>query len=128
MSLVLVVGPVSVTAQTGLVGIWRGTSTCIDREHFPACKDEQVFYEARLTHSSPDTVTIRADKLVDGSREFMGELFFTPQADSSWTAGVHTPRVHFFVTIHRAGDRLSGAMTDVVSGRRIREIVLERAR
>jgi hypothetical protein len=58
----------------------------------------------------------------------MGELFFTPQADGSWAAELRTPRVHFVVTLRRAGDRLTGAMTDLPSGRRIRQIVLERAR
>jgi hypothetical protein len=122
---VLVVGPVPAAAQTSLPGTWRGSSTCVDREHFPACKDEQVIYEARLTHTSPDTVTIRADKLVHGTRKFMGELFFTPQADSSWVAEVRTPRAHFLVTLRRAGKQLTGVMTDVPSARRIRDIALE---
>jgi len=116
---------VSAAARTSLPGTWRGTSTCVDPEHFPACKDEQVVYEARLTHSSPDTVAIRADRLVDGARLFMGELFFKPQADSSWVADVRTPRTHFTVTLRRAGKRLTGVMTDVPSARRIREIALE---
>ena len=129
VSLVLVVGPGSAAAQSGtLAGTWQGTSTCVDRVRFPACQDEQVIYEARLTHSSPDTVIIRTDKLVRGTREFMGELSFTPQRDSSWVAEVRTARVHFMVTLRRTGDRLTGAMTDVASGRRIREIALEPAR
>ena len=128
VSLGLVLGATPAAAQTSaLVGTWHGTSTCTDREHFPACKDEQVVYEARLTHSSPDTVAISADKLVDGARESMGDLSFTPQGDSAWVAEVHTPRVHFVVTLRRAGDRLTGPMTDVASGRRIREIALELA-
>lgn len=126
VGLIVMVGPVSAAAQSAsLLGTWRGTSTCIDRERFPACKDEQVIYEARLTHSSPDTVTIRADKLVDGARDFMGDLSFTPQGDSAWVAEVHTPRVHFFVILRRVGDRLTGVMTDVATGGRIREIALE---
>ena len=84
--------------------------------------------QAGLTHSSPDTVTIRADKLIDGAREFMGELSFTPQGDRSWVVEVRTPRAHFLLTLSRAGDRLTGLMTDVASGRRIREIALEPAR
>jgi len=118
----------SAVVAGSLVGTWRGTSTCVDLEHFPACKDEQVIYEARLTHTSPDTVAIRADKLVNGAREFMGELYFIPLADSSWVAEVRTPRTHFTVTLRRAGDRLTGVMTDVGSGRRIREITLSLAR
>jgi hypothetical protein len=129
IGLVLVPGPVSPAVQTAsLVGTWRGTSMCVDREHFPACKDEHVIYEARLTHSSPDTVAIVADKLVDGTRQFMGELFFTPQGDTSWVAEVRTPRAHFRVTLRRAGNRLTGVMTDVPSARRIREMTLELAR
>ena len=121
--------PVPTVARTPeLVGTWRGTSTCVDLEHFPACKDEEVIYEARQTHSSPDTVAIRADKLVDGARAFMGELHFTPQGDSTWVSEVQTPQAHFTVTLRRVGDRLTGVMTDIASGRRTREIALELAR
>jgi hypothetical protein len=128
VSLLLTVGPGPAAAQIAtIVGTWRGTSTCVDKEHFPACQNEQVVYEGRLTHDSPDTVTIRADKILNGAREFMGELLFAPQADSSWTAEVQTPRAHFLVRLRRVGDGLTGVMTDLPSGRRIREIVLERA-
>ena len=127
VSVALLARPVSVAAQAApIVGAWHGTSTCVDREHFPACKDEQVIYDIRLTHSSPDTVAVRADKVVNGAREFMGELFFTPQAGGAWLADVHTPRTHFVVTLRPAGNRMTGTMTDVPSGRRIRDIVLER--
>jgi hypothetical protein len=127
--IMLMAASVSAPAQTAaLVGTWRGTSTCVDQEHFPACSNEHVIYEARLTHSSPDTVTIRADKVVAGTRDFMGELLFTPQSDSSWIADVRTPRFHFTVTLRREGDRLTGAMTDLPSGRRIRDITLDRVK
>jgi len=55
--------------HAGLVGTWRGTSICADREHWPACNDEQVIYEARLKHRAPDTVTVSADKVVNGVRD-----------------------------------------------------------
>jgi hypothetical protein len=54
----------------------------------------------------------------------MGELPFTPKSDSTWVADVHMPRSHFLVTLRRAGDRLTGVMTDGVSGLRIRDIAL----
>jgi hypothetical protein len=127
VSLLLTLGAVSAAAQiAGIAGTWRGTSTCVDKEHFPACRDEQVIYESRLTHRAPDTVTIRADKVVNGAREFMGELSFTPQGDSAWIAEVRTPRSHFLVRLRRVGDGLTGVMTDLSSGRRIRDIVLTR--
>jgi hypothetical protein len=127
VSLLLTVGPGPAAAQIAtIVGTWRGTSTCVDKEHFPACHDEQVIYEGQLTHSAPDTVTIRADKVLNGAREFMGELYFTPQGDGSWTTEVRMPRSHFLVTLRRVGDGLTGVMTDLSSGRRIRDIVLTR--
>ena len=118
---------VTAAAQTGvIVGTWRGTSTCVDREHFPACKDERVIYETRLVHSSPDTVILRADKLVDGSREFMGEYALTPQPDSSWAAPFRTPRVHLLLRLQVRGDHMTGTLTDVPTGHRVRDIALER--
>jgi hypothetical protein len=128
-SLALALGPACVAAQTrSIVGTWRGTSTCVDKEHFPGCNDEQVVYEIRLTHSAPDTVTVRADKIVNGVRQFMGDLSFTPQDDSAWTTDFRTPRVHFLMRLHPVGDRMTGTMTDAASGRRIRDIALERSR
>jgi hypothetical protein len=58
----------------------------------------------------------------------MGELPFTPKSDSTWVADVHMPRSHFLVTLRRAGNRLTGVMTDGVSGRRIRNIALKLVR
>jgi hypothetical protein len=110
------------------VGSWRGTSICVDREHYPACKDEQVIYEARVSHTSPDTVTIRADKVVDGNREFMGEYAFTLQEGGSWTSEAQTSRYHLLLRLQLAGDRLTGTLTDLASGHRVRDIALERAK
>src|SRR4051812_41741362 len=58
---------------SGLVGSWRGTSTCVDRVHFPNCHDEEVIFDVVARDSTGDTVTVRADKIVQGHREFMGE-------------------------------------------------------
>lgn len=129
IGLVLAAGADSTSTQVNsLSGTWHGTSTCVDKVRFPACKDEEVIYEARRTHSAPDTVAVKADKIVKGERLFMGELFFTPQPDSTWLADVHTPRVHFRLSLRRAGDRLIGVMIDVPSARRIRDIALELVR
>jgi hypothetical protein len=127
--LVLMVGSVPARGQTSaIVGSWRGTSICVDREHYPACKDEQVIYEARVSHTSPDTVTIRADKVVDGNREFMGEYAFTLQEGGSWTSEAQTSRYHLLLRLQLAGDRLTGTLTDLASGHRVRDIALERAK
>jgi hypothetical protein len=54
-------------------GVWRGTSTCTDRVAAPACHDEVVVYEFTAGAKS-GTVHWKADKVVDGHREPMGEL------------------------------------------------------
>jgi hypothetical protein len=127
--LMLVAGSVPARGQTpAIVGTWRGTSICADREHYPACNDEQVIYEARVSPTSPDTVIIRADKLVGGNRESMGEYAFTLQEDGSWTSEVRTPGLHLLIRLHLAGERLTGTLTDLASGYRVRDIAAARSR
>lgn len=122
------IGSVPAAGQTrGIVGSWRGISICIDRERYPACKDEQVVYEARVSHTSPDTVTIRADKIVGGSREFMGEYACTLRKDGTRVSEVRTLRYHLLLVLQVTGDRLTGTLADLDSGIRVREIALERA-
>jgi len=123
-----VIGSVPASGQSrGIAGSWSGTSICVDREHYPACRDEQVVYEARLSHASPDTVTISADKIVNGNREPMGEYACIPLGDGSWVSEVRTPRYHIRLVLRMAGDRLTGTLTDLDSGRRVRDIALKRA-
>ena len=127
-SLFLVAGPTAATARSGaIVGSWRGTSTCVDRDHYPACKDEQVIFDVRPRDNAPDTVTIRADKLVNGAREFMSEDDFTRQTDSSWTVEIRAPRFHGRLTLQIAGNRMTGTLMDLDSERRVRAMALERA-
>lgn len=125
----LVLQTTTTAAQGGeIVGKWRGTSTCVDTEHFPACRDEVVIYEARPRGGSADSVTVAADKVVNGVREPMGAFDFAKQVDGSWTADFQNARVHVRIVLQLTGDHLSGAMSDVPSGRRVREIELNRSR
>ena len=125
----LVVGAAGAQTQGAIiVGTWRGTSTCVDREHYPACTDEQVIYDVRPHRDSPDTVALRADKVVNGVREFMSENDFVRQADGAWTTDIRTPRVTLRVTLRITGKRMTGTVTDLSSDRRIRDMALTRAR
>jgi hypothetical protein len=112
--------------QPDILGSWRGTSLCVDKANFPACKDEQVIYDARPKGTARDTVTIRADKVVNGVREFMGEFDFGLAADSSWVAEFQNPRVRIKIILRVRGAQMNGALTDEPSGRRVRAIALER--
>ena len=114
------------TQQADIIGSWRGTSLCADKEHFPACKDEQVIYDARAKGTSRDTVTLRADKIVNGAREFMAEFDFHCVADSSWVADFQNGRVSIQITLRVRGTHIVGTLTDVPTGRRVRDIALDR--
>ena len=125
--LILTPGSAATTAQdVGIIGSWRGTSRCVDTEHFPACKDEQVIYDVQRKGSARDTVTLRADKVVNGVREFMGEFDFSRMPDSSWVAQYQNPRVHIQIVLRVRGAHLTGAVKDEPTGRRVRELALER--
>lgn len=118
--------PATGTRGSGLAGTWHGTSTCVDTRHFPACRNEIVIYTARPREPGGDALVIAADKLVHGVRQPMGELDYTRQPDGSWMADFRNARVHVRIVLHVANDHVTGTMSDVPSGRRVREIVLDR--
>lgn len=111
---------------SGLVGSWRGTSTCVDREHFPNCHDEEVIFDAVARGSTGDTVTVRADKIVQGHREFMGESNYVRGSDGLWVAEFRNERVHLRLTLRVSGSQLIGRIIDVPSGRTVRNQTLRR--
>lgn len=94
--------------KSTIVGSWHGTSTCVDKVKFPACNDEEVIYD--VTAVGEDTVTVRADKVVNGQREFMGEFQFGQGPDGSWIAEAETPRYHLRFVITVEGDVMTGRL------------------
>ena len=95
-----------------IVGTWRGSSVCVDRQAAPACTDEQVIYEIGASPGQPNMVTVSADKVVDGKRVSMGVLDFTHDAKSgSWTTELETPRMHALWRLTVSGTTLTGTMT-----------------
>jgi hypothetical protein len=69
-----------------LFGTWRGTSTCTDRVAAPACNDEVVIYEF-TAGSKPGSVLWKADKVINGQREPMGEFELVyDAAERCWSA------------------------------------------
>jgi hypothetical protein len=106
--------------QSSIVGSWHGTSTCVDKVKFPACHDEEVIYD--VTAVATDTVRLRADKVVNGKREFMNESQFVRAADGSWVAELETPRYHLRLILQVDGDDMKGRLMmlpDQVLGRRM---------
>lgn len=113
---------------SGLVGSWHGTSACVDRVHFPNCHDEEVIFDAVARDSAGDTVTVRADKIVQGHREFMGESNYVRGSDGLWVAEFRNERVHLRLTLRLSGSKLIGHIIDVPTGRTVRDQALTRVR
>ena len=128
---VLVVACVLGEASAGpfeeIVGTWRGTSACVDRQAAPACTDEEVIYEIVVSPGRPDSVTVAADKVVDGKRVPMGSFDFTLEATSrSWTSELETPRMHALWRLSVSGTTLSGTLTLLPSKAVVRRVDLRK--
>ena len=110
-----------------IVGTWRGTSACVDREAAPACTDEEVIYDIVATPGQRDSVTVTADKVVDGKRVPMGPLVFTHETTSrSWISELETPRVHALWRLSVRGMTLSGTLTLLPSKAVVRKVDLRK--
>lgn len=93
---------------TELVGTWRGASACTDRVAAPACRDEVVVYEFTVGPKS-GTVHWKADKVVDGKRQPMGEMDLDyDRDDKCWKAEFISPRVHSVWCLVVDGGHLTG--------------------
>jgi hypothetical protein len=107
-----------------LVGDWSGESVCVNREKFPACKDEQVVYHVAPAEGKADTVTITADKIVNGKPETMGVIDFVYDARKQTLTGeFKNGRVHISLELAVKGDTLEGgfySLPDRTQARRVR--------
>ena len=91
-----------------LTGTWRGTSTCTDKVAAPACRDEVVVYDF-LAGDKPGIVQWKADKIVNGKREPMGEIELAyDTAEACWIADLETPRGRFVWCLAVDGAHLAG--------------------
>ena len=99
------------SAMSRMIGTWRGTSTCVNREAAPACNDEQVVYEIAAAPGKENAVSVKADKIVEGKRVPMGELEFTRDAtDGQWFTEFQSARVHARWMLSPHGNTMTGTM------------------
>lgn len=109
-----------------LIGTWRGTSTCSDRTAAPACRDEVVVYDFTIG-AKPGTVHWKADKIVNGQRETMGEMDLAyDTADACWAAEFSSPRVRIVWCLVVEGAHLTGTGRHVPGNETVRKIDLKK--
>jgi hypothetical protein len=116
----------SASAVERIGGTWRGSSTCTDRVAAPACNDEQVVYEIVAVSGKPNTVALKADKVIDGKRVPMGVLDFTVDKDGLWTSEFETPRVHAIWRLVPGATTMTGSLTLLPSKAVVRRVELKR--
>ena len=111
----------------GILGTWRGTSTCVDRQRHPACKDEVVIYGFRRKAGEEGVVTQKADKIVEGQVVPMGELDFRWDAGRrAWTSEFRNERVHILWSFMVRGDAIEGTLVDLPDGSLVRNVAVKR--
>jgi len=69
---------------------------------------------------------LRADKVVNGAREFMNESQFVRGADGSWTAEIETPRYHLRLVIAVERDVMKGRLMTLPDQVLVRRMSLRR--
>ena len=121
--------PVAGTGEMSqLLGTWNGTSTCVNRQIAPACKDETVVYEVRRSEK-PDSAILAADKIVDGKRVPMGELEFVySEKDGCWRSEFTTPRVQGVWCLVVDGNNMTGSLRVQPENADVRKVQLTHAR
>jgi len=70
------------------IGVWRGDSICTTTA--PSCHNEKVVYHIEAIAGQPDSVMIRADKIVDGKAITMGSgpwQYDKSRRTLSWQSG-----------------------------------------
>jgi hypothetical protein len=88
-----------------VIGDWHGTSRCLVKPS--ACHDEEALYHVRSSPDKSGTVSVQADKIVDGRPVTMGT------SECSYDAAkklLHCDLGKDYIELTLGGDRLEGAM------------------
>lgn len=107
-----------------ILGTWRGTSTCVDLERAPACKDEVVVYDIR-PGEKPGTFALDAKKVVDGQPVPMGviEGFVRDPKTGRYAGEFRNSRVHILWSYEVKGTEMTGTCEEFDSKAVLRRVV-----
>lgn len=110
-----------------LVGNWSGESICVNKEKFPACHDEQVIYRVVMAAGKPDTLTITADKIVNGKPETMGVFDFVyDEQKQTLVSEVESNKWHLIIELAVKGDVLEGTLATLPDRTLVRRIKVKK--
>ena len=123
MSLLFALSLVSV------LGRWQGESICTRIEANRACHDEIVQYDFVKSATNENAVTLRAQRLVEGKYEPMGDLDFTfDVAKQRWSSTFRKPGRHDTVwSFTMDGDQMKGTCV-VLPDTLVRNVAVHRVK
>lgn len=111
---------------SAILGSWRGSSTCVDPTRDTACRNEEVTYQVDSAAGPSGPVRMSADKIVNGSRQPMGDFRLSyDAAQRLWSADLQT-RMPIRWSFAPNGCQMSGTLTELPSGRVIRRVTARR--
>lgn len=111
-----------------ILGVWRGTSICANREATPACKDEEVVYEFReMTPPAAGKLSLKADKVVNEKVLRMGVLDFVwdPKA-GVWSCEIQTRYHGLWSFAPPKGGELTGTLVLLPDRTVVRKVAVRR--
>jgi hypothetical protein len=113
-----------------LLGAWKGTSLCVNREATPACKDEEVVYEFReASPRAAGKLTMSADKIVNGDRQPMGDLDFAWDAKAgAWVCELQMRFHGLWSFLPPKGDELAGTLVLLPDRTVVRNVAVRRVK
>jgi hypothetical protein len=114
-------------ALSKLIGDWSGTSTCVNKDKFPACNDENVVYHITRVADKKDTVNLSADKIVNGKPDFMGAYDMVYDAEKqTLTTEVDNGRVRFLIEFVIKDDAMEGRMISLPDKTQARQMKVKK--
>lgn len=110
-----------------ILGIWKGASVCAKIEGNEFCHDETVVYNAIDVPSRPDTITLKAARIINDRLEPMYELYFTYRPEKSeWSCEFTRPSFSGVWSYVIHGDAMTGTATLLPSLKVVRNVTAKR--
>jgi len=127
-TLLLLIPIQSANPAAAILGVWRGTSLCVDKARDTACRDEQTIYTVDSAATPRGPVRMQADKIVNGQRLDMGTLeLHLDSKSSAWSMTMNSRSGSANRWSFEAkGDSLIGTLVELPSNRLIRRVSARR--
>jgi hypothetical protein len=116
-------GSASIDRSREILGEWRGTSTCVDKQLAPSCNDETVRYLFTPVPPHAGAIHLDAYKLVDRKFERMYETDLTySSASATWIHDFEARQLKAQWRYKIDGRTLSGGLFDQSTGAKVRNV------